>query len=77
MNYVDFLVIAFVLLHAATIIAVMFWLGRFMIVRNQVGDDLIRSREKERKARIPALILVGILAACYVALSILEARLGK
>ena len=77
MSYVDLLVIGFVLLHIVTIITVMVWVGRYMMVRSQVGNDLDRAREKERKARIPALILVGILVACYAALSILEARLGK
>ena len=77
MNKVDLLVFAFVLLHVATFLTVIVWLGQVMIARNQVGDDQIRAKEKERKLRVPALILIGLLAASYVAIFILEATLSK
>lgn len=77
MNYVDLLVTAFILLHGAAFISVMIWIGRFLVVRNQIGDAQEAAREKERKARIPALAFSILLAASYVAIFILEATLSK
>ena len=77
MNSVDLLVTGFVLLHLATLISVMLWIGRWMAARNGIGGDYELAKRKERRARIPALILVALLAACYVALFILDARLSK
>ncbi|MBO4419836.1 MAG: hypothetical protein J5789_08460 [Oscillospiraceae bacterium] len=72
MQYVDYLVAGFVLLHGVAFIFVMIWIGRFLTVRNALGENYEEAKRKERKARIPAIILVAVLVACYAALFILE-----
>ena len=61
MNYEDLLVIGFMLLHGAAFLSVIRWLGYFMMARNQLGDAREQTKEKERKARLPALIFAVLL----------------
>ena len=75
MNRVDLLVAGFVLLHLATFVSVMVWVGRWLALRNASNERYERVKQQERRARIPALTLAVVLAACYVALSILESKL--
>ena len=75
MNRVDLLVAGFVLLHLATFVSVMVWVSRWLALRNASNERYERVKQQERRARIPALILAVVLAACYVALSILESKL--
>lgn len=77
MQPVDFLVYAFIALHGVAILSVMNWVGKFLGARGKIGNAQIQAREAERKARVPALILAGVLAACYAVLFVIQARLGK
>lgn len=77
MQPVDFLVYAFIALHGAAILSVMNWVGKYLGARGKIGNAQIQAREAERKARVPALILAGVLAACYAVLFVIQARLGK
>lgn len=75
MNRGDLLVAGFVLLHLATFVSVMIWVGRLLALRNTVNGNYDRIKRQERIARIPALLLAITLAICYVALHVMESKL--